>query len=86
MESEVTIECKKSAADWRKGRRRIKNEFLQEVTEITEMNQKASFPLFSPVKRSFFALYYNRRNCSQAAIKLKTHRGDAEDSEKETLK
>jgi hypothetical protein len=31
-------------------------------------------------------LYYNRRNCSQAAIKLKTHRRDAEDSEKETLK
>jgi len=46
----------------RKGRRRNRNGFLQEVTEIKEMNQNTSFPLFSPVKRSFFAFLASWRD------------------------
>ena len=40
----------------------IKMDFSQEVTETTEMNQKTSFPLFSPVKRSFLALLASGRD------------------------
>ena len=38
-----------------KARDGIKIVFYQEVTGTTEMNQKTSFPLFSPVRRGFFA-------------------------------
>jgi len=30
-------------------------DFLQELTEITDMNYKTLFPVFSPVRRGFFA-------------------------------
>ena len=35
--------------------------FLQEVTEITEMNQKNLLPLFPPVRKGFFALLVSLR-------------------------
>jgi hypothetical protein len=40
----------------------IKVVFLQEVTEITEMNQKTLFPLFSLMRRGFFAFLASWRD------------------------